>query len=102
MKDNKVFCNRCAHCHKDDTEEVIKINLHKLFIIKNNNKDNNINDTINLGNAFKDSNTPKYQVGMYNKIGNNTTIAAGSAVVRRTKDGYTYIGVPASALVIKK
>ena len=74
MKDNKVFCNRCAHCHKDDTEEVIKINLHKLFIIKNNNKDNNINDTINLGNAFKDSNTPKYQVGMYNKIGNNTIL----------------------------
>ena len=41
MKDNKVFCNRCAHCHKDDTEEVIKINLHKLFIIKSNT-DNNI------------------------------------------------------------
>ena len=73
MKDNKVFCNRCAHCHKDDTEEVIKINLHKLFIIKNN-KDNNINDNMNLGNAFKDSNTPKYQVGMYNKIGNNTIL----------------------------
>lgn len=36
------------------------------------------------------------------KIGCNTTIAAGSAVMRRTKDGYTYIGVPASALVIKK
>lgn len=36
------------------------------------------------------------------KIGNNTTIAAGSALMRRTKDGYTYIGVPASALVIKK
>ena len=73
MKDNKVFCNRCAHCHKDDTEEVIKINLNKLFIIKSN-KDNNINDTINLGNAFKESNTPKYQVGMYNKIGNNTIL----------------------------
>ena len=73
MKDNKVFCNRCAHCHKDDTEEVIRINLHKLFIIKNN-KDNNANDNINLGNAFKDSNTPKYQVGMYNKIGNNTIL----------------------------
>ena len=25
MKDNKVFCNLC--CHKDDTEEIIKINL---------------------------------------------------------------------------
>jgi hypothetical protein len=73
MKDNKVFCNRCAHCHKDDTEEVIRTNLHKLFIIKNN-KDNNANDNINLGNAFKDSNTPKYQVGMYNKIGNNTIL----------------------------
>lgn len=36
------------------------------------------------------------------KIGNNTTIAAGSAIMRRTRDGYTYIGVPASALVIKK
>ena len=73
MKDNKVFCNRCAHCHKDDTEEVIKVNLHKYFIIKNN-KDNNINENINLGNAFKDSNTPKYQVGIYNKIGNNTIL----------------------------
>ena len=73
MKDNKIFCNRCAHCHKDDTEEVIKINLHKYFIIKNN-KDNNTNENINLGNAFKDSNIPKYQVGMYNKIGNNTIL----------------------------
>ena len=73
MKDNKVFCNRCAHCHKDDTEEVIKINLNKLFIIKSN-KDNNINENINLGNAFKESDTPKYQVGMYNKIGNNTIL----------------------------
>lgn len=36
------------------------------------------------------------------KIGNNTTIAAGSAIMRRTKDGYTYMGVPASALIIKK
>ena len=36
------------------------------------------------------------------KIGNNTTLAAGSALIRRTKDGYTYIGVPATALVIKK
>lgn len=36
------------------------------------------------------------------KIGNNTTVAAGSAIMRRTKDGYTYIGVPASALIIKK
>lgn len=34
-------------------------------------------------------------------IGNNTTLAAGSALIRRTKDGYTYIGVPATALVIK-
>ena len=73
MKDNKVFCNRCSHCHKDDTEEVIKINLNKLFIIKNN-KDNNINENVNLENAFKESNTPKYQVGMYNKIGNNTIL----------------------------
>ena len=73
MKDNKVFCNRCAHCHKDDTEEVIKINLNKLFIFKSK-KDNNINENINLGNAFKESNIPKYQVGMYNKIGNNTIL----------------------------
>ena len=72
MKDNKVFCNRCAHCHKDDTEEVVKMNLHKYYIIKNN-KDNNISES-NLGNAFKDSNTPKYQVGIYNKIGNNTIL----------------------------
>lgn len=36
------------------------------------------------------------------KIGNNTTLAAGSTLIRRTKDGYTYIGVPATALVIKK
>lgn len=36
------------------------------------------------------------------KVGSNTTVAAGSALMRRTKDGYTYIGVPASALVIKK
>ena len=26
----------------------------------------------------------------------------GSALLRRTRDGFTYIGVPASALVIKK
>ena len=36
------------------------------------------------------------------KIGNKITLAAGSALMRRTKDGYTYIGVPASALIIKK
>ena len=36
------------------------------------------------------------------KVGNNTTVAAGSALLRRTRDGFTYIGVPASALVIKK
>lgn len=35
------------------------------------------------------------------KIGSNTTLAAGSALIRRTKDGYTYIGVPATALMIK-
>ena len=72
MKDNKVFCNRCAHCHKDDTEEVIKLNLNKYFIIKNN-KDSNFNEN-NFGNAFKDSDTPKYQVGIYNKIGNTTIL----------------------------
>ena len=73
MKDNKVFCNRCAHCHKDDTEEVIKTNLNKLFIIKSN-KDNSINESNNLGTALKEINTPKYQVGIYNKIGNNTIL----------------------------
>ncbi len=36
------------------------------------------------------------------KVGNNTTVAAGSALLRRTRDGFTYIGVAASALVIKK
>lgn len=36
------------------------------------------------------------------RIGNNTTLAAGSALLRRARDGYTYLGVPASALVIKK
>lgn len=35
------------------------------------------------------------------KIGNKITVAAGSALMRRTKDGYTYIGVPANALIIK-
>jgi len=35
-------------------------------------------------------------------IGNNTTIAAGSVVMRRTKDGYTYIGIPANAWIMTK
>lgn len=35
------------------------------------------------------------------KIGNSTTLAAGSTLMRRTRDGYTYIGVPANALIIK-
>ena len=35
-------------------------------------------------------------------IGNNITLAAGSSLMRRPKEGYTYIGVPATALVIKK
>ena len=73
MKDNKVFCNRCSHCHKDDTEEVIKATLNKFFIIKND-KNGIATLNSNLCNAFKDSNTPKYQVGMYNKIGNNTIL----------------------------
>ena len=53
-KDNKVFCNRCAYCHKDDTEEVIKTNLNKLFIIKSK-KDNNMNENNNLGTSLKDT-----------------------------------------------
>lgn len=36
------------------------------------------------------------------RIGNKTTLAAGSTLMRRTKDGYTYIGVPANALIIRK
>ena len=36
------------------------------------------------------------------KIGNNVTVGAGSALMRRTKDGYTFVGVPASPLIIGK
>lgn len=36
------------------------------------------------------------------RIGNNTTLAAGSVAVRRTKDGYTFIGVPANAWLMTK
>ena len=36
------------------------------------------------------------------KIGNNTTLAAGSVAMRRTKDGYTFIGVPANAWIMTK
>ena len=72
MKDYRVFCNRCSHCHSDDTEEVIKSNLNKLFIV--NCRDSNINENSNLANAFKDRNTPKYQVGAYNKKGNNSIL----------------------------
>ena len=36
------------------------------------------------------------------KIGNEVTIGAGSALMRRTKDGYTFVGVPASPLIIGK
>ena len=72
MKDYRVFCNRCSHCHSDDSDEVIKSNLNRLFIV--NYRDNNLNENINLGNAFKDRNTPKYQVGAYNKTGNNTIL----------------------------
>ena len=71
-KDFKVFCNRCSHCNSDDTDEVIKTYLNKLFII--NFRDNNGNENENLGNAFKDRDTPKYQVGLYNKTGNNTIL----------------------------
>ena len=35
-------------------------------------QDSIINENANLGNAFKDRDTPKYQVGAYNKTGNNT------------------------------
>ena len=70
-KDYKVFCNRCSHCHSDDSDEVIKINLRKLFII---NYPDNANENSNLGNAFKDKDTPKYQVGVYNKTGNNAIL----------------------------
>lgn len=34
------------------------------------------------------------------KVGKNTSLAAGSALIRRTKDGFTYIGVPANVLNI--
>ena len=36
------------------------------------------------------------------KVGNNTTLAAGSVAMRRTKDGYTFMGVPASAWIMTK
>lgn len=36
------------------------------------------------------------------KIGNDTIIGANSTVLRRTKDGYTYIGNPASVMKIGK
>lgn len=36
------------------------------------------------------------------KIGNEVKIGAGSALMRRTKDGYTFVGVPASPLIIGK
>lgn len=36
------------------------------------------------------------------KIGNDVTIGAGSALMRGTKDGYTFVGVPASPLIIGK
>ena len=71
-KDFKVFCNRCSHCNSDDTDEVIRTYLNKLFII--NFRDINSNENENLGNAFKDKDTPKYQVGLYNKTGNNTIL----------------------------
>ena len=71
-KGYKIFCNRCSHCHSDDSDEIIKLNLRKLFVINYN--DSNINENTNLGNAFKDKDTPKYQVGVYNKTGNNTIL----------------------------
>ena len=37
----------------------------------------------------------KSAVLQYLRIGNNTRIGAGSVVMRNTKDGYLYIGVPA-------
>lgn len=36
------------------------------------------------------------------KIGDDVTVGAGSALMRRTKDGYTFVGVPASPLIIGK
>lgn len=36
------------------------------------------------------------------KIGDEVTIGAGSALMRRTKDGYTFVGVPAAPLIIGK
>lgn len=36
------------------------------------------------------------------KIGNDVKIGAGSALMRRTKDGYTFVGVPAAPLIIGK
>ena len=72
MKDYRVFCNRCSHCYSDDSDEAIKANLNRLFIV--NCQDSIINENANLGNAFKDRDTPKYQVGAYNKTGNNTIL----------------------------
>lgn len=40
----------------------------------------------------------KSAVLQYLKIGNNTRIGAGSVVMRNTKDGYLYIGIPAQKL----
>ena len=32
------------------------------------------------------------------KIGNNTTIGANSLIIRKTKDGMTYVGNPATVM----
>ena len=40
----------------------------------------------------------KSVVLQYLKVGNNTRIGAGSVVMRTTKDGYLYIGIPAQKL----
>lgn len=40
----------------------------------------------------------KSAVLQYLKIGNNTRIGAGAVVMRNTKDGYLYIGIPAQKL----
>ena len=40
----------------------------------------------------------KSAILQYLKIGNNTRVGAGSVVMRNTKDGYLYVGIPAKRI----
>lgn len=76
---NNVYCNRCTHSQKDDTDAVLNNNTKKLFKIEKKN-DN------------------KYSIGLYNRFGSSTILK----LMQINGKDYSYENIEFNVLKIVK